>query len=64
MGEIIDIAKGRLKQAAGDLSDNQKLKREGTADIVKGKVEGAIKDIKHAAQDAKHAIKHAGKKLT
>jgi uncharacterized protein YjbJ (UPF0337 family) len=63
MGKIIDIATGRLKQAVGDLTGNQRLEREGTADILKGKVEGATKEIIHAAQDAKHAVKHAGKKL-
>jgi uncharacterized protein YjbJ (UPF0337 family) len=64
MGEYIDIAKGRVKQAAGDLSDNQSLKDEGTTDILKGKVKGAFKDIKQAARDVKHAVKSAGRKLT
>ena len=60
MGEIIDIAKGRLKQATGDLSDNQRLKREGAVDILKGKVEGVVKDLKQSAKD----VKDAGKKQT
>ena len=29
MGEIIDKAKGRIKQAVGDLTGNKRLKREG-----------------------------------
>ena len=32
MGEHIDEAKGRTKEAAGDLTDDDKLKREGKID--------------------------------
>jgi uncharacterized protein YjbJ (UPF0337 family) len=52
MGEIIDKTKGRIKQAVGDLTDNKELKREGKADELKGKLEGAVKDVKHAIKDA------------
>ncbi|MEY2432605.1 MAG: CsbD-like, partial [Acidimicrobiaceae bacterium] len=31
MGSNIDDAKGRAKEAAGDLTDNDRLKREGKA---------------------------------
>jgi uncharacterized protein YjbJ (UPF0337 family) len=50
MGEGIDEAKGRTKQAAGDLTDDEKLKREGKIDravsTVKEKVDGAADKIK------------------
>ena len=32
MGEIIDKAKGTIKQAVGDLTGNKRLKREGERD--------------------------------
>lgn len=48
MGEIIDKAKGKIKQAAGDLTGDEKLKTEGKVDELKGKVKGAVEDIKHA----------------
>ena len=34
-----DQLKGKLKQAAGDLTDNQRLHDEGVADEAAGKVE-------------------------
>jgi len=50
MGEHIDEAKGRTKQAAGDLTDDEKLKREGKIDravsSVKGKVDDAADKVK------------------
>jgi uncharacterized protein YjbJ (UPF0337 family) len=50
MGERIDEAKGRTKQAAGDLTDDEKLKREGKIDravsTVKEKVDGVADKIK------------------
>ncbi|MGB0121271.1 MAG: CsbD family protein [Solirubrobacterales bacterium] len=46
----IDNAKGRVKEAAGDLTDDDKLKNEGKADKagakVKEKVEGAVDSVK------------------
>ena len=32
MGANMDDAKGRIKEAAGDLTDDEDLKREGKAD--------------------------------
>lgn len=45
-----DKAKGRIKQAAGALTDNDKLQREGTRDERAGK-------IKQAADDAVDVIR-------
>jgi uncharacterized protein YjbJ (UPF0337 family) len=38
MGAKSDEAKGRIKEAAGDLTGNKGLKREGRADRAGGKV--------------------------
>jgi len=61
MGEAIDKTKGRIKQAVGDLTGNRKLKNEGKADELKGKVAGAVRKVKHAAKDLKDAAKGATK---
>jgi uncharacterized protein YjbJ (UPF0337 family) len=51
MGDgTIDDLKGRAKQAAGDLTDDQGLKNEGKVD----KAEGGVKD---AADDAGDKLK-------
>ena len=47
-----DQAKGRVKQAAGDLTDDNDLKREGEADEFAGKTKEAIGDIKDKLNDA------------
>jgi uncharacterized protein YjbJ (UPF0337 family) len=52
MGELLDKAKGKLKQAAGALSGDKNLKREGEVDEAKGNVKGAVEDVKHAVKDA------------
>jgi uncharacterized protein YjbJ (UPF0337 family) len=52
LGEIIDKGKGKIKQAVGDLTGNEKLKKEGEKDELKGRVEGMVKDVKHAVKRA------------
>jgi uncharacterized protein YjbJ (UPF0337 family) len=52
MGELIDKAKGKIKQAAGNLAGDKKLEREGKVDEAKGNVKGAVEDVKHAVKDA------------
>jgi uncharacterized protein YjbJ (UPF0337 family) len=49
MGEHIDEAKGRTKQAAGDLTDDEKLKREG-------KIDRAVSSVKDKVDDAADAV--------
>ena len=61
MGEFTDKAKGRIKQAVGDLTGNERLKREGEKDELKGQLKGAVEDVKVAVKDAKRAIKQAGR---
>ncbi len=57
MGENIDKAKGRVKQAAGDLTDDKDMKREGKVDEAGGKAKGAANDAKDKAGDAVDAVK-------
>jgi len=57
MGEKIDQAKGRVKQAAGDLTDDDKLRREGKIDEVTGKVKEAFEDLKDRAEDAVDSVR-------
>jgi len=52
MGEYTDKAKGRVKQAVGDLTGNKKLKREGERDELAGKAKGAVKAAKRAVKKA------------
>jgi uncharacterized protein YjbJ (UPF0337 family) len=52
MGEIIDKAKGKVKHVAGALSGDKDLENKGKADQAKGKVKGAVEDVKHAIKNA------------
>ena len=49
-GEMDDM-KGRVKEAAGDLTDNDSLKREGKVDRGEGKVKDAVDNVGDAAKD-------------
>ena len=42
MDKDLDQAKGRIKQAAGDLTDDKDLKNRGKADEAAGKVKEGI----------------------
>ena len=57
MGKVIDKTKGRIKQAVGDLTGNEALKREGENDEIRGDAKGVIKDVKDVVKKAKRAIK-------
>ena len=52
-----DEVKGRVKEAVGDLTDNEKMKREGKSDQAAGKVKGAVDDVKDKIDDAVDAVK-------
>jgi uncharacterized protein YjbJ (UPF0337 family) len=52
MDDDLDQAKGKIKQAAGDLTDNDRLKREGVADEKAGKLKGTIENMKDKVDDA------------
>ena len=47
-----DKMTGRTKQAAGDLSDDDDLKREGKADEAAGKTKDAADKVKDGVDDA------------
>lgn len=55
MDEKMDELKGRAKEAAGSITDNKDLKREGKADqaaaSVKNKVENAVDSVKDKVED-------------
>jgi uncharacterized protein YjbJ (UPF0337 family) len=53
MGATADDLKGRAKEAAGDLTDNQDLKNEGKTDRAAGKVK---KGVDKAADKVKDAL--------
>jgi uncharacterized protein YjbJ (UPF0337 family) len=44
MDKDLDQAKGRIKQAAGDLTDNEKLKKEGKADDMVDRARDRVND--------------------
>jgi uncharacterized protein YjbJ (UPF0337 family) len=46
VGEKTDKAKGHAKEAVGDLTDNERLKREGQIDQAGGAVKGAAEHAK------------------
>ena len=50
MGENIDEAKGRAKEAAGDITNDDELKREG-------KVDRAVSGVKEKVDDAADKVK-------
>jgi uncharacterized protein YjbJ (UPF0337 family) len=47
----MDDAKGRLKEAGGDLTGDQDLKNEGKVDKAEGKVKDAADDVADKAKD-------------
>jgi uncharacterized protein YjbJ (UPF0337 family) len=57
MGENIDQAKGRVKQAAGDLTDNDDLKNEGKGDELLGKAKDKLDDLRDKADEAMDSVK-------
>ncbi len=57
MGKEIDQAKGKIKQAVGDLTGNKDLKKQGKADERAGKAKGFIADVKDKADDVVDKVK-------
>jgi uncharacterized protein YjbJ (UPF0337 family) len=51
MGENIDEAKGRAKEAAGDLTDDDKLKREGKVDRGVSGIKDKVDDVADKVKD-------------
>ena len=52
-----DQIKGRIKEAAGDLTDNERLQREGKTDRAAGGVKSAIENVEKKAKNAVDDVK-------
>jgi uncharacterized protein YjbJ (UPF0337 family) len=52
-----DELKGRVKEAAGDITDNQDLKNEGRSDKAAGKVKQKVEGAKDWVEDKIDDIK-------
>ncbi len=52
-----DRVKGKVKQAVGDLTDNEDLKKEGKADEKAGKVKEFLEGAKDKADDLVDSVK-------
>ena len=52
MSGTTDQAKGRLKEAAGALTDDDQLRREGKVDQAVGKVKDAAEKVVDKVRDA------------
>lgn len=57
MDKDLDQAKGKVKQAAGDLTGNDDLKREGKVDEKGGKAKEALGDAKDKLSDGVDSVK-------
>jgi len=51
MGEKMDEMKGRMKEAAGDLTDNERLEREGKVDQGKAEAKDVVNKIGDKIKD-------------
>ena len=56
----VDQVKGRIKQGAGEITDNDQLREEGTADEAKGDVQEGFGKARRKVGDA---IDDVGDKL-
>jgi uncharacterized protein YjbJ (UPF0337 family) len=54
MAGAADKAKGRVKKAAGELTDNEDLKREGEIDQASGKVKEVTGKVADKAREVVH----------
>lgn len=57
MSDQTDKAKGRVKQAAGDLTGDKELQREGRTDEAAGKAKELADKAKDKADQAVDAVK-------
>jgi uncharacterized protein YjbJ (UPF0337 family) len=51
MGEKLDDLKGRAKEATGDLTDNDNMKREGKLDQAKADVKEKVGNVADKVSD-------------
>ena len=57
MGGDMDKATGRVKQAVGDLTDDDDLRREGKTDEAAGKTKDVIDKAQRKAEDMVDDVK-------
>lgn len=57
MGSKFDEAKGRMKEAAGDVADDDEMRREGRADQAGADVKDKIESAKDKASDLVDKVK-------
>jgi uncharacterized protein YjbJ (UPF0337 family) len=53
----VDRSKGKVKEAAGDLTDDQSLKNEGKVDKASGKIKDAVGGTADKVKDTVHPDK-------
>jgi uncharacterized protein YjbJ (UPF0337 family) len=53
----VQDAKGRVKEAVGDLTDNKDLENKGKMDQAKASVKGAVGDAKEKVKDTVDDLK-------
>ena len=61
MSGKLDGLKGKAKEAVGDVTDDQGLKREGQADQFAGKVKEKLTNAKDTVQDKLDDVKDKAK---
>jgi uncharacterized protein YjbJ (UPF0337 family) len=57
MGEMTDKAKGHAKEAVGDMTDDERLEREGKLDQVSGEVKGKTEDAQEKVEEGVDAVR-------
>ena len=59
MSDKTDQAKGRVKEAVGDLTDNDDLKKEGKTDRLAGETKEKVGDVKDKVEEGIDKVKDA-----
>jgi uncharacterized protein YjbJ (UPF0337 family) len=62
MGGSLDDAKGRVKEAIGDLKQDDDLRREGQADRAEGAVKKGIDEARDKLNDTVDELRDAPRK--
>ena len=62
MAGEMDEAKGRAKEAAGALSDNDDLKAEGKVDKASARLKDAVDTVKDKVEDAIDSVRDRAKR--
>ena len=62
MSNIIDKVLGRTKKAAGDVTGDASLRREGTKDEKKGEAKDKLDNAKETVQDKAEKVANLEKK--